>query len=66
MTSDDYRTPLPCETRTYELTGYTPHRRGRHASASDLVQPAGDGRLTHVFDSEIHYEDSRVGGNSAA
>ena len=21
---DDYRTPLPCETRTYELTGFTP------------------------------------------
>lgn len=54
---DAYRTPLPCETRTYELTGgYTPNGAGGRFQSADFVRSAGDA-LTHVFDAEIAYED---------
>jgi RHS repeat-associated protein len=54
----DYRPPLPCETFSFELTGYTPSGaagRFRHADfvKPDLLNPP---RLAHVFDSEIPYE----------
>ena len=48
---DDYRTPLPCETRTYELTGYPSDRRPQAASSvADFVQSDGrwpDAHLRH-------------------
>ncbi len=61
---DDYRTPLPAETRTFELTGYTPTGTGRRFRHGDFVQPdANDARrLVHVFDAEINYEDQPTGG----
>jgi RHS repeat-associated protein len=58
---DDYRAPLPCETRTYELTGYTPTGGAGRFQAPDFVQPTADG-LAHVFDGEIAYEDAPTGG----
>ena len=61
----DYRTPLPCETRTYELTGYTPSGPAGRFINIDFVQPdPGDPeRLIQVFDSEIPYEDPPTSGS---
>ncbi|MEX2307778.1 MAG: SpvB/TcaC N-terminal domain-containing protein [Pirellulales bacterium] len=61
IASDDYRTPLPCETRTFELTGYTPMGAAGRFQSADFVQAAGNG-LTHVFDTEIEYEDLPTNG----
>jgi RHS repeat-associated protein len=60
----DHRTPLPCETCTYELTGYTPgHAAGRYQS-DDFVQPDPNhpARLVHTFDSETPYEGAPTSG----
>ncbi|GIX46751.1 MAG: hypothetical protein KatS3mg131_0962 [Candidatus Tectimicrobiota bacterium] len=61
---DDYRTPLPAETRIYELTGYTPTGPAGRFQASDLVEPDPNDaqRLVHVFDSEIQYEEQPTSG----
>jgi RHS repeat-associated protein len=63
---DDYRTPLACETRTYELTGYPPTGAAGRFQSTDLVQPdPGDPtgvRLVHVFDGEMQYEDAPTKG----
>ncbi|MDZ8263104.1 SpvB/TcaC N-terminal domain-containing protein [Nostoc sp. ChiQUE01b] len=58
-TNDDYRTPLPCETRTYELTNYTPTGVAGRFQSSDFVQPdpSNSDNLVLIFDSEINYED---------
>ncbi|MCP9461813.1 MAG: hypothetical protein NNA24_07200 [Nitrospira sp.] len=65
-TADDHRTPLPCESRTYELTGYTPTGAAGRFQFSDLVRldPTDlDGlRRDHVFDTEIKYKDKPTGG----
>jgi len=53
---DDYRTPLPCESRTYELSGYSPTGAAGRFQISDLVRRGPTGQLTHIFDSEIPYE----------
>ncbi len=58
---DSYRTPLPCETRTYELTGYTATGPSGRFGFSDFVEPA-DGGLTLRFDGEIGYEESPTTG----
>ena len=58
---DDYRTPLPCETRTFELTGYPATGAGGRFQSADFVQAAGNG-LMHVFDTEIDYEDLPTNG----
>jgi RHS repeat-associated protein len=58
---DDYRTPMPCESRTYELTGYTPMGTADRFKYADFVQNAGNG-LTHVFDTEIDYEELPANG----
>jgi RHS repeat-associated protein len=58
---DDYRTPLPCETRTYELTGYTPTGTAGRFQRADFVRPADNG-LEHSFDGEIHYEEAPTDG----
>lgn len=59
---DDYRTPLPSEARTYELTGYLPANFAVRFQISDLVHPDPadpDGRRKiHIFDSELNYEQS--------
>ncbi|HJS23972.1 MAG TPA: SpvB/TcaC N-terminal domain-containing protein, partial [Pyrinomonadaceae bacterium] len=55
---NDYRAPLPAETRVYELTGYIPTGPAGRFQASDFVRPdPGDSkRLVQVFDNEIAYE----------
>ena len=58
---DSYRTPLPCETRTYELTGYAPTNATRRFQITDFVQTTGN-VLTHIFDNEIAYEDQPTNG----
>lgn len=53
--ADDYRTPLPSESSTYELTGYVPAAGNGRFQIADLVvfSPAG---AAHLFDSEIDFE----------
>jgi len=58
---DDYRASLPCETRTFELTGYASTGVAGRFQSADFVQPTADG-LTHIFDAEINYEDPPTNG----
>ncbi len=62
-TSDTYRTPLPCEALTFELTGYTPTGAAGRFQASDLVEPdpAAAGRLRHKFIDQVSYEAAATG-----
>jgi RHS repeat-associated protein len=62
--TDDYRTPLPAETRTYELTGYPPTGPAGRFLETDFVEPdpTDPNRLRHVFDSEIAYEEPPTAG----
>jgi RHS repeat-associated protein len=57
-----YRIGVPIETRTYELTGYTP--TGNRFGRSDFVQPepSHPNAFVLVFDSEINYEDQPTSG----
>ncbi|WP_206070408.1 SpvB/TcaC N-terminal domain-containing protein [Nodosilinea sp. P-1105] len=59
-----YRTPLPCETRTYELTGFSPTEAADRFQFSDFVQPGSDNPevLIPIFDSELNYEESPTSG----
>ena len=56
--SHEYRTPLPAETRTYQLTGYSPTDPAGRFQASDLVEPnpANPKKFLSVFDNEILHE----------
>ncbi|MBR0861206.1 VCBS repeat-containing protein [Bradyrhizobium diazoefficiens] len=56
-----YRTPLPSEMRTFELTGYAPTGGAGRFQSADFVQLAG-GVLAHIFDSEIDYEKLPTAG----
>ncbi|HEX2086309.1 MAG TPA: toxin TcdB middle/N-terminal domain-containing protein, partial [Solirubrobacteraceae bacterium] len=56
-----HRTPLPCETRTYELTGYTPAGDGGRFTREDFLAP-GDGPPRLAADGEIGYEEAPTGG----
>lgn len=64
-TADVHRLPLPCETRTFELTGYTPTGAAGRFQASDLVEPdpARPGRLRHRFRHDVAYEAAPVAGD---
>lgn len=55
-TADTYRTPLPCEVVTYELTGYTPTGAAGRFQGSDLIEPDAAGRLRHKFTDQVPYE----------
>jgi hypothetical protein len=61
-----YRAPLPCEARTYELTGYTPTGPAGQFQRSDFGQPVlnnSPGRAFILrFDSEIAYEAQPTNG----
>jgi RHS repeat-associated protein len=62
---DTHRNPLPCEIRTFELTGYPATGAAGRFRASDLVEPDSDslGRLRHRFaPPEVAYEDTAQGG----
>jgi RHS repeat-associated protein len=54
LADDAYRTPLPADVRTYELTGYTPSGTTGRFQSLDFVKPAAIG-FELVFDSEIPY-----------
>ena len=61
---DNHRTPLPCEARTFELTGYTATGPAGRLQASDLVEPdpAVPGRMRHKFAApELAYEAATTG-----
>ena len=61
---DSYRHPLPCETTTFELTGYTPTGPAGRYRAADLVEPdpAAPGRARHSFNApEVAYEGNASG-----
>nr|WP_281720112.1 SpvB/TcaC N-terminal domain-containing protein [Nitrosomonas nitrosa] len=62
-TSESYRTPLPCEALTFELTDYTATGAAGRFQASDLVEsdPAGDGQLRHKFMDQVPYEGAATG-----
>ena len=62
--ADSYRTPLQCETRSYELTGYTPTGTAGRFQLADFVKsdPANSNILVHIFDTEISYEDQPTNG----
>lgn len=61
---NNYRVPLPSETKIYELTGYTPTGNGGRFQANDFVQPdpVNPERLALIIDSEINYEDKPTNG----
>ena len=63
LTPHARRNPQPCETSTFELTGYTATGPDGRFQASDLVQPDPvDGKRTRLrFDAEIAYEASAAG-----
>ncbi len=50
---DDYRTPLPCETRTYELTGFKPENSAARFSFDEWTR---DGFALPVSATEALYE----------
>ncbi|MFE2283309.1 SpvB/TcaC N-terminal domain-containing protein [Streptomyces sp. NPDC059443] len=60
----DYRTPLPYETRTYELTGYSAGPTGlfRH---TDFVQddPSAADRKALLFESNLAYQEEPTTGH---
>ncbi len=61
-----HRTPLPSESRTFELTGYSPTGPAGRFRAEDFVAPdpadaPADG-LVHRFDREIPYEQEPTTG----
>lgn len=63
--TDAHRTPLPCETRTFELTGYAPTGPAGRFQPSDLMEPDANvsDRLRSTFFGEAAYEDTAVGAN---
>jgi RHS repeat-associated protein len=60
----NYRTALPCESRTFELTGYKPSGDAGRFLRTDFVNqdPNNSSNLVLVFDGEVSYEDSPTGG----
>ncbi|MES2936378.1 MAG: SpvB/TcaC N-terminal domain-containing protein [Pseudomonadota bacterium] len=59
-----HRTPLACETVSYELTGYTPSGPAGRFRPADLVEPdpGAPGQLRHRFDGpEVAYEATASG-----
>jgi RHS repeat-associated protein len=61
---DTHRNPLPCEVRTWELTGYMPTRSADRFQAADFVEPDPDvpGRMRLVYTvPEVAYEENAAG-----
>lgn len=57
---DNYRSPLPSEIRTYELTGFAPSSMNGFFTAEDFVDPVN---LNLKLDNEVQYEESPDYGN---
>ena len=63
---DTYRTPLPCESITYELTGYTPTGAAGRFQASDLqVRPGGAVRRRTIEHLRTRYRPDDMGAAAA-
>jgi RHS repeat-associated protein len=62
---DMHRKPLPCETITFELTGYTSTGAAGRFQAADFVEPdpRASGRLRHKFSKQIAYEAAATGNS---
>ncbi|MEU7730182.1 SpvB/TcaC N-terminal domain-containing protein [Streptomyces sp. NPDC040724] len=62
--TEGYRTPVPCDTRTFELTGYPATGPDGRYRPSDFVgpDPKSTGRLVHLFDDELTAEQQPTGG----
>jgi RHS repeat-associated protein len=60
---DAYRTPVPCETLTFELTDYPATGPAGRVQAADLVEadPRDTGRLRHRFTDQVAYEATPTG-----
>ncbi len=56
---DAWRTPLPCEALTYELTGYTPTGLASRFQSADFMEPDPNhpGRLRPTLADEVAYEE---------
>ncbi|MDP9316863.1 MAG: FG-GAP-like repeat-containing protein [Chloroflexota bacterium] len=54
-TANDYRTPLPCETRTYELTGFKPENNATRFSFDEWTR---DNFALPASAAEIPYEQT--------
>lgn len=52
---DDYRAPLPCEAKTYQLTGYS--SKGTRYCFEDFLEILPKGDLKLSFEFELKYED---------
>jgi RHS repeat-associated protein len=63
---DAYRTALPSEATTYELTGYPPSGPANRHMAADFVEPdpafPGTTRMRGLFDEELDYADAPTNG----
>jgi RHS repeat-associated protein len=59
----DHRIPLEAEVRGYELTEYPATGPDGRFQATDFVEPdpAHPGRLQHVFDDDVEYEQDAAG-----
>lgn len=57
--ADTYRTPLPYEALTFELTGYQPTGPASRYQAADFVEPdpAKPGQLRHIFTDKVAYHE---------
>ncbi|GAB6057244.1 SpvB/TcaC N-terminal domain-containing protein [Desulfonatronum parangueonense] len=58
-TPDTWRSPLPCEVLTYELTGFTPTGPASRFRSADFVEPDPNhpGRLSPTLADEVAYEE---------
>jgi hypothetical protein len=61
LENDVYRSPLPADVRTYQLTGYTPTGSAGRFQSSDFVTPTPTG-FELLYDSEIGFGDSPTTG----
>ncbi|CAG6396335.1 RHS repeat-associated protein [Actinacidiphila cocklensis] len=62
---DDHRTPLPAETRVFELTGYLASGPDDRYSAQDFVEPdPASPRLRPIYDKEIGYQETAAGNRT--
>ena len=59
-----YRTPLPCEALTFELTGYPATGDAGRYRAEDFVEPdpASPNHLRHRFATQVAYEEAPEAG----
>jgi len=61
---DNYRSPLPYDIRTYELTNYPFSETNTRYKITDFVEedPNDPDRLGHIFDQELDYEQTATTG----